>query len=85
MLGFFQLVCIRILLKSTDRPSLIIGILGNLVSIIIYFVSLSGVTIFGVPPQNGGAFAILVKALEAIFVLTAIRVLTIRQERNEGL
>jgi len=31
MLGFFQLVCIRILLKSTDRPSLIIGILGNLV------------------------------------------------------
>ena len=76
VLGVFQLVWIGILLKSSNRPLVIVGILVNLVSIIIYFVSLSGVTIFGVPPQNGGTFALLIKALEAIFVLASIHVLT---------
>jgi len=75
VLGIFQLVWIRVLLKSTNRPLLIVGILGNLVSIIIYFISLSGLTIFGVPPQNGGAFAILIKVLEVVFVLASIYVL----------
>jgi len=84
VLGIFQLVWIRVLLKSTNRPLLIVGILGNLVSIIIYFISLSGLTIFGVPPQNGGVFAILIKALEAVFVLASIYVLTERESSNNG-
>ena len=73
-LGVFQLVWIGVLLKSNNFLLLIVGILGNLVSIVIYFVSLSGVTIFGVPPQNGGAFALLIKGLEAIFVVASIYV-----------
>jgi hypothetical protein len=74
-LGIFQLVWIRVLLKSNDRLVLLLGILGNLVSILIHFVSLSGVSIFGVPPQNGGVFALLIKGLEAIFVLASIYVM----------
>ncbi len=74
-LGIFQLVWIRILLRSDNRLLLMLGILGNLVSILIYFVSLSGVPIFSVPPQNGGAFALFIKALEAIFVLASIYVM----------
>ena len=74
-LGIFQLVWIRVLLRSNNRLLLLLGILGNLVSILIYFVSLSGVTIFGVPPQNGGVFALLIKGLEAIFVLASIYVM----------
>jgi hypothetical protein len=74
-LGLFQLVWIGVLLRSSNRILLIVGILGNLVSIVIYFVSLSGVTIFGVPPQNGGAFALLIKGLEALFVFASIDVL----------
>jgi len=70
-LGVFQLVWIGVLLRSSNRLLLVVGVLGNLVSIIIYFVSLSGVTIFGVPPQNGGAFALLIKGLEAVFVVTS--------------
>jgi hypothetical protein len=72
VLGIYQLVCIRILLKSKSAFLLALSIPGSLVSIIIYFVSLSGVTIFGVPPQNGGIFAILIKALEAVFVVASI-------------
>lgn len=74
-LGAFQLVWIGVLLKSSNRLLLVVGILGNLVSIIIYFVSLSGVTIFGVPPQNGGVFALLIKGLEAVFVIASIDVM----------
>jgi len=74
-LGAFQLVWIGVLLRSSNRLLLVVGILGNLVSIIIYFVSLSGVTIFGVPPQNGGAFALLIKGLEAVFVFASIDVM----------
>ena len=51
VLGVFQLVWIRVLLKSNNLSLLSLGILGNLVSISIYFISTSGVTIFGVPPQ----------------------------------
>jgi hypothetical protein len=74
-LGLFQLVWIGILLRSSNRPLLVAGIFGNLVSIIIYFISLNKVTIFGVPPQNGGAFALLIKGLEEIFVFASIEVL----------
>ena len=72
LLGMYQLVWIGILLKSNHIHMLALGIPGNLVSIIIYFVSLSGVTILGVPPQNGGAFALVIKALETVFVLASI-------------
>ena len=75
MLGIYQLVWIGILLKSNNRLLLGLGIPGNLVSIVIYFVSLSGVTIFGVPPQNGGVFALIIKALEAVFLLASVYVL----------
>ena len=75
VLGVYQLIWIGILLKSQSRYFLSLGIPGNLVSIVIYFVSLSGVTIFGVPPQNGGVFAILIKALEAVFLLASIAAL----------
>ena len=51
VLGVFQLVWIRVLLKSNNLSLLSLGILGNLVSISTYFISTSGVTIFGVPPQ----------------------------------
>jgi hypothetical protein len=47
---------------------LALGILGNLGSILIYFISTSGVIIFGVPPQPLIPFGVLIKALEAVFV-----------------
>ena len=72
VLGVYQLVWIGILLKSKNTLLLALGVPGNLVSIVIYFVSLSGVTIFAVPPQNGGIFALIIKALEAVFVLASI-------------
>lgn len=77
LLGVYQFVWIGIILKSNNKLLLAVGIPGNLVSIFIYFVSLSGVTIFGVPPQNGGAFALLIKTLEAIFVLVSAYVLKV--------
>ena len=72
VLGVYQLVWIGILLKSKNTLLLALGIPGNLLSIVIYFVSLSGVTIFGVPPQNGGVFALIIKALETVFLLASI-------------
>jgi len=77
VLGIYQIICIAVMLKSKSRYLLALAIPGNLVSIVIYFVSLSGVTIFGVPPQNGGIFALLIKALETVFVLVSIYVLRI--------
>ncbi len=75
VLGVYQLLWIGILLKSNNIFLLAMGIPGNLVSIVIYFVSLGGVTIFGVPPQNGGIFALLIKALEVIYVVTCVYLL----------
>ena len=78
VLGVFQLIWIRVLLKSNNSTLLILGVLGNLVSILIYFISTSGVTIFGVPPQPLIAFGVLIKALEAVFVLVSLYVLKAR-------
>ena len=75
VLGVYQLLWIVIILKSNNRYLLVMGIPGNVVSIVIYFVSLSGVTILGVPPQNGGTFALLIKALETIYVITCLYLL----------
>jgi len=75
VLGIFQIIWIRVLLKSSNRTLLILGILGNLVSIFIYFVSASGVTIFGVPPQPLIPFGVLIKALECVFVFSSLYVL----------
>ena len=72
VLGVYQLIWIGILLKSKNALVLALGIPGNVVSIVIYFVSLSGVAIFGVPPQNGGVFALIIKALEAVFLVASI-------------
>ncbi len=78
VLGVFQLIWIRVLLKSNNSTLLTLGVLGNLVSILIYFISTSGVTIFGVPPQPLLAFGVLIKALEAVFVLVSLYVLKAR-------
>jgi hypothetical protein len=76
VLGAFQVFCMWVLLKSNSPSLLSLGVFGNLVSIVIYFVSAAGVTLpFGVPPQPFGVFAVLVKALEAGFVLTSVYVL----------
>jgi hypothetical protein len=75
VLGIFQIIWIRILLKSSNSVLLILGVLGNLVSIFIYFISAGGVTIFGVPPQPLIPFGVLVKALETIFVIASLYVL----------
>jgi len=71
-LGIFQLIWIGVLLKSNNLSLLILGIVGNLVSILIYFVSTSGVTIFGVPPQPLIPFGVFIKALEIVFVLASL-------------
>jgi hypothetical protein len=71
VLGAFQLTWIIVLLKSKNPTLLAVGILGNLFSIFIYFISASGVTIFGVSPQPFSAFPVLVKVLEAIFILAS--------------
>ena len=67
-----------------QHPSLLtLGVLGNLVSILIYFISASGVTIFGVPPQPLIAFGVLIKALEAVFVVASLYVLkALKAERH---
>lgn len=78
VLGVFQLIWVRVLLKSNNSHLLTLGVLGNLVSILIYFISTSGVTIFGVPPQPLIPFGVLIKALEAVFVLASLYVLKAR-------
>ena len=75
VLGIFQITWIGVLLKSKNELFLILGVFGNLVSIFIYFISASGVTIFGVPPQPLIAFGVLVKALECLFVFSTAYVL----------
>lgn len=72
VLGLFQLICAGVFIKSNNSYFLALGVLGNLISILIYFISTSGVTIFGVPPQPFIPFAVLIKALEAIFVLATV-------------
>lgn len=83
-LGLFQLIWIGVLLKSENSLLLTIGIVGNLVSILIYFVSTFGVTIFGVPPQPLIPFGIFIKALEAIFVLASLFLLRNRVNISTG-
>ena len=75
VLGLFQLIWVRVLLKSNNPSLLTIGILGNVISILIYFISTSGVTIFGVPPQPLIPFGVLIKALETVFVLASLYVI----------
>jgi len=75
VLGIYQLIWIGVLLKSNNLSLLVLGIPGNLLSVLIYFVSMSGVTIFGVPPQQFSLFAVLIKALESVFILASINVL----------
>ena len=83
VLGVFQLIWIRVLLKSNNPSLLTIGVLGNVVSILIYFISTSGVTIFGVPPQPLIPFGLLIKALETVFVLASLYVIkALKVERS---
>jgi hypothetical protein len=72
VLGLFQLTWIGVLLKSKKSSLLALGVVGNLISILIYFISITGVTNFGVPPQPLVPFAVLIKALEAVSLLTPV-------------
>jgi len=84
VLGVFQIIWIRVLLKSNNHTLLILGILGNSISIFIYFISVSGVTIFDVPPQPLIPFGVFIKALETVFVLASLYVLrTVKAERHQ--
>jgi len=80
ILGLFQLIWIYVLLKTRNSLLLVLGVVGNLISILVYFVSVDGVTLFGVPPQPLIAFGVLIKALETVFVLASIYV--VRSERT---
>jgi hypothetical protein len=82
VLGLFQLTWTWVLLKSNSSSLLALGVHGNLVSILIYFISASGVTIFGVPPQPLIPFGVLIKALEAVFVLASVYVLKAARVKN---
>jgi len=83
-LGLFQLIWIGVLLKSNKSSLLTLGIVGNLVSVLIYFVSTRGVTIFGVPPQPLIPFGVLIKALEAIFILASVFLLSNQANRTSS-
>ena len=73
ILGLFQFGWVAVLLKSKSPTLLTIGILVNLALIAIYFISVAGVTFpFGVPPQPFIPFAVVIKALEAVFVVASI-------------
>jgi hypothetical protein len=75
-LGLFQLAWIAIILKSSNRSLRALGIFGFSVSIIIYFLSTQMWLPFGVPPQPLVPFAFLIKALEAIFILASLYILS---------
>jgi hypothetical protein len=77
-LGLFQLAWIGIILKSSNRSLLALGIFGFSVSIIIYFLSTQMWLPFGVPPQPLVPFAFLIKALEAIFIFASLYILRTR-------
>ncbi len=74
-LGAFQLSWIGLILKSSNRSLLALGIVGFSFSIIIYFVSTQTWLPFGVPPQPLVPFAFVIKALEAIFILASVSLL----------
>ena len=83
-LGLFQLIWIGILLKIDNPILLIVGVLGNLVSILIYFVSTAGVTLpFDVLPQPLIAWAVLIKVLEAIFILASVYLIKVNHPRSD--
>ena len=75
-LGLLQIICIGIILKSSNAALLALGVLGNVGSILIYFISISGVVIFGVLPQPLVPFAVLIKALEGLFIVTSAHLLS---------
>jgi hypothetical protein len=75
-LGLFQVISIGIIMKSSNPSLLALGILSNPGSILIYFISTSGVIIFGIPPQPLVPFGVLIKALEAVFVAASAYLLT---------
>jgi hypothetical protein len=82
VLGLFQVTWIWVILKLNSSSLLALGVLGNLVSILIYFISTSGVTIFGVPPQPLIPFGALIKASEAVSVLASVYVLKAARSKN---
>jgi hypothetical protein len=75
VLGVFQLSWIIVLLKSNNPYHLMLGVFGNLISALIYLVSASGVTIFGVPPQPLIAWGVFIKVLELVFIFASVTVL----------
>jgi hypothetical protein len=84
VLGLFQLTWIGVLLKYNKASLLALGVVGNLVSFLIYFISISGVTIFGVPPQPFVPFAVLIKALEAVCILASVYLMKAERSTNRN-
>jgi len=75
-LAIFQFVwAVIVLVAVKNRLLMKIGILGNLVSILIYFVSVVTPLPFGVPQQRILGFAMACKSVEAIFVVGALSTL----------
>lgn len=77
-LGLFQLAWIGVILKSSNRSLLALGIVVFSFSIAIYLVSTQMWLPFEVPPQALNPFAFLIKGLEAVFVLASISLLGTR-------
>jgi hypothetical protein len=77
-LGLFQLAWIGVILKSSNRSLLALGIFGFSFSILIYFLSTQMWLPFGVPPQPLVPFAVVIKALEAVFALASVYMLRTR-------
>ncbi len=70
-LGIFQLLWVAVMAKSSNRALIVLGMLGSLGSVIIYFVSVMVALPFGVPRQPLTPTAIETKALESVFILVS--------------
>ncbi len=71
ILGVFQLLWVAVMAKSSNKALIVLGILGSLGSVIIYFVSVVVALPFGVPKQPLTPTAIETKALESVFILVS--------------
>jgi hypothetical protein len=74
-LGVFQLIWMGVLMRSNNPTLLVVGTVGNVFSILIYFISVAGVMLLGVPPQPLFAQGVIAKVLEGVFVAASLCVL----------
>ncbi len=72
ILGIFQLLWVAVMAKSSKRALIVLGMLGSLGSVIIYFVSVMVALPFGVPRQPLTPTAVETKAFESVFILVSL-------------